>query len=113
VKRTVVSWINLIVGMFIKNPLARVRVFDFGAHASSDQEIKVRAIFAWLRAFHPCPFHQYAMKPEVLPERQEHLYNHATSIEAAVIDVHNISNMHDLLERILPQEKKPQRPVER
>jgi aldehyde:ferredoxin oxidoreductase len=107
VKRTAVSWINLVVGIFIKNSSARVRVFDFGAHALSDQEIKVRAVFAWLRTFRLCPFHQYAMKPKVLPERWEHLHDHATGVEATVIDVHNISTTHDFLECMLPQEQKP------
>jgi hypothetical protein len=107
VKRTAIGGINLVVRVFIKNPSSGIGAFDLGAHASSDKEIKVRAIFSWLRTFHPCPFYQHAMKPEVLPEGWEHLYNHTTCVESAVININIISNAHNFLKRVTAQKMKP------
>jgi hypothetical protein len=107
VKCTAIGGINLVGRVFIKNPLSGIHVFNLGAHASSDEEIKVRAVFPWLRMFHPCPFYQHAMKPEVLPERREHLYDHTTCVESAVIDINNISDVYSSLKCVTAQEKKP------
>jgi hypothetical protein len=68
-------------------------------------------VLSWLRALHPSPFYQQAMKSGVLPKWPKHFNDDATCIKPAMIDMDNISDAYDLLERVLPQKEKPRWPI--